>query len=635
MNRKRFCILQVTPESPNPDHVKMFADKDESDFYFVTHDAPHDDALAFCPNTTWTDTRNTLAAMVPKQYDYYAFVDYDYNFQPLRHLDADAQILEDLNEYNPAVLTYYPGSGMITPFATNFAYRDSLDSSILPFSHCGMKVVHHTLMDWFFPMVTRFGGGVEACHLFNILETPFLGNVVCSHKMIYHNGNTDTEAPHNVDGAYNKYCMDQMWSWILPAWKKRGVLKFYAPTPDAIKDSLSIKEAFIKIFMSKTVKPATENSDVDYWDIERVTKFFDLSHERFINQKVPLNIILQGPSTDSKDIAKEHLRTVDFKTLRTLTNPWPSITRDINNKIQNGCKLLPNECVEVFQTMEDNKNLFIDNCRIDEQFADLVSGKRVAYVGPSPYLMNSGNGSKIDDYDIVVRIQGAIFEPEDYGSKTHIIQSCMNANYGPALEKYLSELSPGDYPKYLMCNDTNARPLPDGRWGTVLAEYDSYLKKYGIPITHLKNEDDTWDRWALYWELYAKSYVEKFAGIGYTVNSANFNSGYGALNVLCRYPLEELYVTGIDFYNIGIPQSAAEKYNPIYIEKFGKEGTPYGPDKTLHDQLGQITHFKNVLLNNRGNIVLDKYLQDKLDSDELTERINKYQKLPKFKHETS
>ena len=116
----------------------MFGDKDESDFYFVTHAAPHEDALAFCPNTTWTDTRNILAAKVPKQYDYYAFVDYDYNFQPLRNLDADAQILEDLNEYNPAVLTYYPGSGMITPFATNFAYRDSRDSSILPFMRCNM-----------------------------------------------------------------------------------------------------------------------------------------------------------------------------------------------------------------------------------------------------------------------------------------------------------------------------------------------------------------------------------------------------------------------------------------------------------------------------------------------------------------
>ena len=62
---------------------------------------------------------------------------------------------------------------MTTPFAANTDYRDSRDASVLPFSHCGMKVVHHSLMQWFFPMVTRFGGGVEACHLFNILEIPF------------------------------------------------------------------------------------------------------------------------------------------------------------------------------------------------------------------------------------------------------------------------------------------------------------------------------------------------------------------------------------------------------------------------------------------------------------------------------
>ena len=66
------------------------------DFYFVTHDAPHDEALEFCPNTTWTDTRNILAEKVPKNYDYYAFVDYDYQFEPLRDLTPDEQILEDL-----------------------------------------------------------------------------------------------------------------------------------------------------------------------------------------------------------------------------------------------------------------------------------------------------------------------------------------------------------------------------------------------------------------------------------------------------------------------------------------------------------------------------------------------------------
>ena len=102
-------------------------------------------------------------------------------------------------------------------------------------------------------MVTRFGGGVEACHLFNILETPLMGNVVCSHRMIYHNGNTDEDAPHNQDGAYNKYRMDQMWEWIRPAFKKSGLLDFYATNPIELNDSMLIKRAFQSIFLTKAI----------------------------------------------------------------------------------------------------------------------------------------------------------------------------------------------------------------------------------------------------------------------------------------------------------------------------------------------------------------------------------------------
>ena len=105
---KRLCVLQVTPETPNPQHLSWFSNKPNCDFYFVTHDADHKDALKFCPNTTWTDTRNVLAELVPKEYDYYAFVDYDYEFESLRESDVLEQIVEDLDEFNPAVLTIKP-----------------------------------------------------------------------------------------------------------------------------------------------------------------------------------------------------------------------------------------------------------------------------------------------------------------------------------------------------------------------------------------------------------------------------------------------------------------------------------------------------------------------------------------------
>jgi len=313
--KKRLCVLQVTPENPNPDHVEYFKDKDDCDFYFVTHDAEHPDALKYCPNTTWVDTRNILAAEVLKKYDYYAFIDYDYILRPQHDLDALEQILADLDIFEPAVLTYYPGHGLITPYATDKNYYESTDYSIIPFTHCGMKVVHHSLMDWFFPMVTKFGGGVEACHLFNILELPFLRNVVCSHKMIYDNAVTDLDTPHNKDGRKSKLNMDRMWQWLYPYFNKRKLLrdmqlrlKFGDNIPRAIEeyssysDSLWIKTVFVSSFHSRNIEPFRSPKSIDYRDLERKSKVFDLNHEYFVSKSTNfkksdvLIVVGNGPS---------------------------------------------------------------------------------------------------------------------------------------------------------------------------------------------------------------------------------------------------------------------------------------------------------------------------------------------------
>jgi len=281
-NTKKLCILQVTPSAPTPEHVELFANKEQCDFYFVTHDEPHNDALQFCPNTTWTDTRNILVSNLPKKYDYYGFVDYDYILRPLGDLDPLQQVLHDLETYNPAVLTYYPGKGMTTPFASNVAYRDSKEHSILPFAHAGFKMVHHSLLDWFFPMITKFGGGVEACHLFNILELPFLKNVVCSHKMVYDNGITDLSSPHNVMGSATRANkMREMWEWIKPSFKKSKILDHYARNEYEKSDPLLIKHAFIDVIIQKQVEPSRADTSVNYYDTERISDFFDVSHEWF------------------------------------------------------------------------------------------------------------------------------------------------------------------------------------------------------------------------------------------------------------------------------------------------------------------------------------------------------------------
>jgi hypothetical protein len=149
----------------------------------------------------------------------------------------------------------------------------------------------------------------------------------------------------------------------------------------------------------------------------------------------------------------------------------------------------------------------------------------------------------------------------------------------------------------------------------------------------LKNEDGTWDRWALYWQVYPKQHIENFNHKNYTQYTANFNSGYGALNYLMRYPIKELAVFGVDFYNTGIPQTDEQKYDKSYTDTYGKSGTPNGPDKILHDQMSQMMHCINVLLKDE-RFKLDTTVENMLYSNQLTERLQKFMKLPKFKNET-
>jgi hypothetical protein len=628
---KKFCVLQVTPLIPNPEHVQAFGQQKECDFFFVTHDGPNKDALKYCPNTTWTDTRNVLASLVPKNYEYYAFIDYDYNFRPLGELGVKEQILEDLNDFSPAVLTYYPGEGMTTPYAADIDYRNSAPATVIPFTHCGMKVVHHSLMNWFFPMLTNFGGGVEACHLFNILEIPFLRHVICSHKMVYDNGNTDMEAPHNLDGAWNDYRMNEMWKWIRPAFKKINVVDQYAIQEADKYNSMLIKAVFQKIGKEQNIVPSREHNITDYLNKDVIELFFDVEHEHFDNLEVEINKQLSDINHKDVETINDMLLKITFEDLKRTTNPWVDITKKINKNLQKSRKITTSECVDYYQRTQTD-SLFIKSSNMDYNLLQYLEGKTVAYVGPAPYLKGSGKGELIDSHDVVVRIQHGIPNEKDYGSRSDIIQSCLNDNYGPPLVEYLENLDSTLRPHFIICNDTASTMLPNGQWAFVDI-YEPKFKKLNIPFVHLKNQDDTWDRWALYWEIYAKQHIEKFGKRKYTVYSANFNSGYGALSMLLRYPIKQLSVFGVDFYNSGLPQNDKEKYSKQYTDTYGPSGTPNGPDKILHDQLSQMMHCKNVLLKDN-RFKLDKPVLNMLNSTSVTKRINDFILLPKFKNET-
>ncbi len=119
----------------------------------------------------------------------------------------------------------------------------------------------------------------------------------------------------------------------------------------------------------------------------------------------------------------------------------------------------------------------------------------------------------------------------------------------------------------------------------------------------------------------------------YTHYSGNFNSGYGALNMLLSCPLKELAVFGVNFYNFGVVKDIKDKYNPAYIDAQGNDGAYLGPDKILHDQISQIMHCVNVLEKD-DRFIMDPDVKGGLYDDELHKRINKFKKLPKILHTT-
>ena len=477
---KRLCILQVTPSEPNPDHVAYFENKENCDFYFVTHEEENPKALKFCPEESWSETRDLLIKMVEKKYDYYALIDYDYILRPQRSLGVLDQIIEDLG-MNPAVLTYYPGKNLQTPYATDLEYYNSRDYSCIPFTHFGLKIIHNSLIKWFFPLCTEFSVNIDSCHMFNIQEIPFLKNVICSHKMIYDNGVSDPDAIYNKDGAYTKYKMDEMWKWIRPSFKMNNILNYYKSSNRDLEDSLFVKKAFVELMRSKNIKPTQAPVDVDYYNENKISNVFELEHQFFINKgkEIEEQFAVIDESF-GREIEKILRRDVTFEKLKTKTNPWLEIANAINKELTSRRNITMNECHDIYQKMRNNPSLFAKNAKTNPDLWGYLKDKRVAFVGPASYLVGKGKGELIDSYDVVVRIQPEIWNTEDFGSRTDIVQSCLNSAYSPKVSRYLENTPSDQHPKFIICNDTVAREVPhpgSGNWLSVVEEYKEYLEK--------------------------------------------------------------------------------------------------------------------------------------------------------------
>lgn len=222
----------------------------------------------------------------------------------------------------------------------------------------------------------------------------------------------------------------------------------------------------------------------------------------------------------------------------------------------------------------------------------LLHNKRIAFVGPSPLLNGTNASSIIDSYDLVVRPgQMSPLNEElknDIGHRTDIVIHSFNHF---EVKKSLENIEFFKTLKFVMAGMVATDYAPQQN-----AFFDQ-LRSHGINV---HKPDDR--------------YLFKiFDEVGTTCNV-----GFMGMKLLLNYNIKELFVTGINFYNMG---KFGQIYNEDYYNTVISSGVfPNNSEKTvtgaqarvdLHRQEPQIKEFRKMVETD-SRIVIDDYLKENL-----------------------
>jgi hypothetical protein len=224
----------------------------------------------------------------------------------------------------------------------------------------------------------------------------------------------------------------------------------------------------------------------------------------------------------------------------------------------------------------------------DPELAKILSGKRIAFVGPAPSLSGQKTGSKIDSYDLVIRINTAYDMPEylweDYGARTDLLVSCLNM------------------PKIAGLSDN-----------LKFVESLKYLIQANLSMWDIHAVTRTVEAWPVPFHNVCDGYIFKIdAQVGTVCNTGLI----GAITLL-NYDIQELYITGFNFFdmgeNLGAPYNDAHlkqslKYDPVEFEDNKLSSKTLRFD--IHNQEEQIYYFGKILEYHNSVVTLDPYLQD-------------------------
>ena len=215
--------------------------------------------------------------------------------------------------------------------------------------------------------------------------------------------------------------------------------------------------------------------------------------------------------------------------------------------------------------------------QLDQRIYDIITGKRVALVGPGRGLMGTRYGPAINEYDVVCRINEVYpwdFEA-DYGNRTDIIFHSLGGGtiktLTRALERnhYVSQQLKALVLPQLSGNDDDNR-LESA--AILNRDPQRYGRRHVIGLSHIGDE---------WWHECAEE-------IG-----SSPNTGYLAILMLLKYDIKELLICGMDFYADGDDHGTS--HYPPYMSWGGEDFKPQSPNRA-HNQEHQKTHFIETVL---------------------------------------
>jgi hypothetical protein len=245
---------------------------------------------------------------------------------------------------------------------------------------------------------------------------------------------------------------------------------------------------------------------------------------------------------------------------------------------------------------------FID----DTEYFDFLRDKRVAIVGPAKSIEGTRQGGLIDSYDVVVRIKSTHVPPElqdDLGTKADVLYTD---------DHNTNDILPGD----VVTSEGDKQTISS----TALHRQNPLSFKYICSV--YPKEEWFFNRFAPSLQFFSTNNKvrimnpEPYFTIKKETNRPN--AGFCAIIDLLTTPLEELYVTGLDFYR--------SLYRGCYLNSKWERQTvrrmtietdgidPRTGKGETHDPDAQFKYFKyNMYLKDK-RIKVDKYLHEVLNN---------------------